>query len=428
MALNTVHKTAERLVIENGEAEKFEEYALSLLQLVSSAGMNKVRQLLLPGTGYWEPAGFEFELLTVAAYTNNIPLVRKLVKSHLANQCGVFGDPYKAAVLGRSFDILNIFFEDAQSSNAQLLKDRRLVARAAYNGDKEMVEFIYQAEWSPSKHPRKYPEEKIQYMRLSDAFPLLRTPNPEIFNIIMREKKLTNGHLTWNILKRLLRYAATRGWVNMIRHIFSLGGTPEAPTSLEITAKGHGLWPLYRACEAGQDEVVRLLLPYQVHPLGFELEAAASHGNISTVKLLLEHGAGINTELAKNCVAAAAANGYLGVVRVLLDAGMNPNEGDIVPMVQAVRAEHPEICQLLIERGATLSVAEAIAEGLKANICERTPDPKTTGHLQIQKPEDSNSRWWSRMPAEDAVCAFPLRPRCSLCSKLTNTFPPQPSE
>lgn len=370
MTLNTVHKAAERLVIENGEPEKFQGYALSLLQLVSSAGTSKVCQLLLPGRGYWEPEGFEYELLTAAAYTNNISLVRKLAKPHLASKCGVFGNPYVAALLGRSFDVLNSFFEEDQSLNARELDD--LVALAAYNGDKEMVEFIYRAEWSPS-HPR-YKSDKGRWGpdRLHPK-KMLRTPSPEIFNIIMRERELTNADLIPNLLNFLLRNAAIRGWANMIRHIFSLEGTPEPPMSFGLTAEAKGLWPLYCACEAGQDEVVRLLLPYQVQPLGFELETAASHGNISTLKLLLEYGADINLKLAKNCVIAAAAKGYLGIVRMLLDAGMDPNEGDIVPLVHAVRAENPDICQLLMERGATLSLNDAIAEASKANNLHNEP-------------------------------------------------------
>jgi hypothetical protein len=349
MLLNTVHKTAERLVIESGETGRFEEYALSLLQLASNAGMSEVRQMLLPGPGYWEPEGFEHELLTAAAYTNNISLARRLVNSHLAWKEGVLGNPYKAALRERNFNILNIFFEDPQSVDAKL-KDR-LVKKAAWNGDKEMVEFIYQATWSPSEPNRYY---GTSGPHATDTKGILQTPSPEIFNIIMQERKTTNGDpFPLEILNFLLRNAARRGWVDMIRHIISLGGTPEA-------------WPFKCACESGQDEVVKLLLPYQNHPLSAELEAAASRGNISTLKLLLEHGADVNTELAKNCLSVAAAKGHLEIVRMLLDAGKSPNEGDIAPMIHAVRAEHPGICQLLIEQGATMSMPEAIAEDLNS--------------------------------------------------------------
>lgn len=177
--------------------------------------------------------------------------------------------------------------------------------------------------------------------------------------MILKEREhFSKDPLTLAYLNSLLRIAASRNWVDIMRHIISLGATPESPADNRVETDQ----PLYHACTDGQEEAVKFLLDHQVHTSGAELEAAASHGHASIVKLLLEHGVDVKSTKAQNCLAAAAGKGYLGVVRMLLDAGMNPNEGLPVPMLQAVRAEHPGVCQLLSERGATMNVSQAIAE------------------------------------------------------------------
>jgi hypothetical protein len=358
--LNTIEKTAERLVIENGDETKFEEYALSLLHLASRGGGIEVYSLFLPEPDNWDPRELDYELLNAAAYTNNVSLVKRL-EPPLEWKDGVLGNPYHAAVLGRSFDILKFFLKDPQSIGPRT--KYRLVCKAAKNGDKEMVEFILQADWAPRKFfPVMHDNGEDRLRRLRFRYRKLRmafqTPSIEIFNIIMQEWEIcAEAPLARDFLDEFLRDAAARGWVDMTRHIISLGAPPESPAERRDKTGQ----PLYFACEYGHDEVVKLLLDHNVHLSGAELEAAAKHGHASTLKLLLEQGIDVHSVGAKNCLAAAAAKGHLGIVRMLLDAGMSPDEGSIAPMIQAVRAEHPGICQLLSERGATMSVAQARA-------------------------------------------------------------------
>jgi hypothetical protein len=296
---------------------------------------------------------------------------------HLGWKHGVFGNPYKAALHGRHINILNVLFEDGPYVGAR--EKYRLAQNAAENGDDEMVEFILQADWAPRKIFRD------GYRPVNEFERALRTRSIKLFNMAMQEKEIVDqSPLMPEVLNRLLRNAINRGWVDMVRHIISLVGVP--PESL-AKIKFETEQALYCACKAGHDAVVKLLLDRQVHVSGAELEAAASLGHTSTVNLLLEHGADVHSARAQDCLATAAVKGYLGIVRMLLDAGMNPNKGFIVPMIQAVRAEHPGICQLLSERGATMTVAQAIAEVTKrdefAGQAVAWPDPRAR-HLPLQ--------------------------------------------
>lgn len=353
MLLNSLHKIAQQLSTENGDPAKFQEYALGLLHLATETGRQQVRELLLPGPGDWDPEGFNYDLLTAAAYTNHAILVKKLEGSPPGLMGGIFGDPYGAALVGRQFDILSAFFENV--SVVDTTKTYWLLQKAAENDDKEMVEFILRADWSPCKSRSAGDRAAAQIERA------LRTPSIEIFDIVMQERrKLDQEPLSLNTLSMLLRGAIIRNWGCMAGYIMSLGVTSE---TLGWPIFGYSQ-PLHLACEAGHDDAVKFLLSHQVHVSCTEMEAATGHGHASTLKLLLEHG-DLDVKHAENCLAVAAGKGHLGIVRMLLDAGMDPNKGSTIPMVQAVRAEHPGICQLLIERGATMTVAQAVAEAAR---------------------------------------------------------------
>jgi ankyrin repeat protein len=68
----------------------------------------------------------------------------------------------------------------------------------------------------------------------------------------------------------------------------------------------------------------------------------------------------------------ASAGGYLDVVRLLLDAGVDANEtiGPQSALVSAIAKEHTAMFTLLVERGADLyadGVAEACVQRAKDN-------------------------------------------------------------
>jgi len=69
-------------------------------------------------------------------------------------------------------------------------------------------------------------------------------------------------------------------------------------------------------------------------------------------------------------LALAAQHGHVNVVRLLLDAGEDPNRynpdgyhSHSTPLHQAVWSNHTEVVRLLVERGARLDIADTVYDG-----------------------------------------------------------------
>ncbi len=118
------------------------------------------------------------------------------------------------------------------------------------------------------------------------------------------------------------------------------------------------------------------------------IEAAALHGEVDSVKALLERGAAIDlpvaamlgrTDDARLLLPAASAedrhlalslaadNGHVEIVRMLLDAGEDPDRYNPVgghshttPLHQAAGAGHEEVVRLLVEHGARLDLEDIL--------------------------------------------------------------------
>jgi len=98
-----------------------------------------------------------------------------------------------------------------------------------------------------------------------------------------------------------------------------------------------------------------------------DLAIAAGLGQTEEVKRLLPAA---NPLARHTALALAAQHGRLEVVRLLLDAGENPDrynpEGfhaHSTPLHQAVWAEHTDVVRLLVERGARLDLRDTVYEG-----------------------------------------------------------------
>ena len=78
----------------------------------------------------------------------------------------------------------------------------------------------------------------------------------------------------------------------------------------------------------------------------------------------------VNAEVRHRALALAAQHGHTEIVRLLLDAGENPNrynpEGihaHSTPLHQAALAGHEAVVRLLIERGAWLDIQDTVWQG-----------------------------------------------------------------
>src|SRR5206468_2004922 len=141
-------------------------------------------------------------------------------------------------------------------------------------------------------------------------------------------------------------------------------------------ACANGNVELLRSLLANDPTLVRAANPSASHGGSTGLHAAAQHGHLDTVRLLLRHGADPNAREAGDSTYPlhwAAANRHIEVVRALLDAGGDVHgigdDHDLDTIGWATffhepgRApgDNPEVAALLVERGARHHIFSAIS-------------------------------------------------------------------
>jgi hypothetical protein len=146
--------------------------------------------------------------------------------------------------------------------------------------------------------------------------------------------------------------------------------------------------------EAGvQINLIDLLCDYGADPKG-AIRAAAAHGEFEAVNALLARGTrldlpvaaalariddgrrllpGASPEDRHDALALAAQFGHVEIVRLLLDAGEDPNRYNPVahshstPLHQAALAGHEKVVRLLVEHGARLDMKDIIWQATPAD-------------------------------------------------------------
>lgn len=116
------------------------------------------------------------------------------------------------------------------------------------------------------------------------------------------------------------------------------------------------------------------------------LAAAAGLGRIALVRELLPSAP---PEDRHRAIALSAQHGHVDVVRLLLDAGEDPdrynpkgNHGHSTPMHQAALAGHLEVVRLLVERGARTDIRDTVWDGTPLGWAEYCRQPAVAGYLR----------------------------------------------
>jgi hypothetical protein len=168
------------------------------------------------------------------------------------------------------------------------------------------------------------------------------------------------------------------------------------------------------ARESGvQIPLIDLLCDHGANPDG-ALQAAIGHGEFEAAEALIGRGALVSLPVAAamgrveqfrrllpeagnedrhRALAAAAQFGHVEIVRLLLDAGEDPNRynpggfhSHSTPLHQAALAGHEEVVRLLVERGARVDIKDVLWNGTSADWAHHN------GYTEL---EDYLRRLWS---------------------------------
>ena len=119
-----------------------------------------------------------------------------------------------------------------------------------------------------------------------------------------------------------------------------------------------------------------------------DLPVAGALGNIEDARRMLPSASNRHRHLA---LALAAQFGHVAIVRLLLDAGEDPNRYNPVgchshstPLHQAALAGHVDTVRLLVARGARLDVKDIIWQGTPAGWAQRAKQAEVAAFLRAE--------------------------------------------
>ncbi len=120
-----------------------------------------------------------------------------------------------------------------------------------------------------------------------------------------------------------------------------------------------------------------------------DLPIAAASGRTEDAGLLLESANEIERHLA---LSLAADQGHIEIVRMLLDAGEDPNRYNPIgahshttPLHQAAVAGHEAVVRLLVERGARLDMKDVLWQGTPAGWAEYAGKAQVAAYLHQEE-------------------------------------------
>jgi ankyrin repeat protein len=149
---------------------------------------------------------------------------------------------------------------------------------------------------------------------------------------------------------------------------------------------GKGAWtsPLATALAFGYTDTARTLV--RRGAVVDSVDLAAGLGDVEQVRRLLPAASTLERHRA---LALAAQHGHVEVLKVMLDAGEDPNRynpdgnhGHSTPLHQAVWAGHEDAVRLLVERGARLDIRDTIWNGTALGWAEHGSRAKVAEFLR----------------------------------------------
>ncbi len=179
--------------------------------------------------------------------------------------------------------------------------------------------------------------------------------------------------------------AAEHGHEDIVALALDKGAQVDARICPICTPEYFGFFPaITYAAMFGHTHIVKMLLDHKANPHNYRaITYAAGYGHIEVVRLFIE---------AKSCflneaLFEAASSGKKGIVKILLDAGANPNGWrDITnTLVSAAENGHTEVVRLLVASGKMENeyVEKALKQAIfmdkfesNSSFCSEEEEPK----------------------------------------------------
>jgi hypothetical protein len=190
--------------------------------------------------------------------------------------------------------------------------------------------------------------EEESKQEFSVLYKSLRTPSLEVLKFV---EGLLELHQYPGLKGKSYEYSIsdnciTTGRVDTAAHFLRLGASVECYVDIEAAAG------------RGQVAMMELLVAHGADATG-AMRPSVRCGHAKLVKRLLQMG----VPIPAGALASAAASGHWDVVQLLLDAGGDPNDKGnyprsplLSPLMSAIKREHTEMFQLLVERGADVQL------------------------------------------------------------------------
>ena len=208
------------------------------------------------------------------------------------------------------------------------------------------------------------------------------------------ENPVRHGTLPGNILEvteAILDAGVEPSALNQTLMLVATGSVPrECGVQLELIDLlcDHGADPnsaIHAAALHGEFEAVNALIARGAR---IDLPVAAALGRIEDARRLLPDAGPEDRHLA---LTLASDFGHVEVVRLLLDAGEDPNRYNPVgghshttPLHQAAGAGHEEVVRLLVERGARLDMKDILWQGTPAEWAGHAGKTAIEAYLRAQ--------------------------------------------
>jgi hypothetical protein len=281
------------------------------------------------------------DLFAAAACMNSLAMLRGLLSHHYKPRASwIFGYPEEIAAMRGHVDALKLF-------NCTWPLDALFSAKES--GQLGAFKYLFETYgWhmlARSNRRNATASTSALMSRVLDSW--LETPHPGIFDFAMGLRRNPKYSLRSDFcndqLRGLLHTCAKHGWLEMTKHLISLG----------VPFRGvHNAAPkvVQQACEEGYSDVVFFLLQHQptyIHTLEM-VKHAAIHGHTQLVRELMDNGAQASYNGIRNeGLIEAARAGYMDIVRILIECESLRCKEDHEAIMAAAEAEHEEmLCYL----------------------------------------------------------------------------------